>query len=460
MTPRRTVDSPLGRSVGLFCGCWFRRTTNKQRRCGAGNCELVRGSLVVCRSRGEAALLHGIPALDRVDVWDGERLEQLELYSVASVIADKHPAKHLTRDPDFGAQTSKGFNRWGRSYSSGFQSLATPYSEMGAPPPPPHPGRNSLKIPLDVQSRLEAIFRENCGGKPYLTAIEAAAVFMQTGLAKADLSRIWDLADFNRDGHFNMNEFVHAMWLIELQTGGSQSSALPLQPRPSPHSATNPYPPPPSTPNHIAIPPPYLATTYQIPPPPPQTFSVPPPPPCQWQQTSLTAAPCYHEAAHPGYPPLPAPQPEPTKTSKAMICAGCEAGILPDDIIYYCAECDKRHNGLSYCERCYSAGGVSNCKHGGPKRVKLKEDVLPIRDKDGSWLMGVKCINCKTKMKKKDLCFKCNQCWDPDFCPNCWRSKDKRCKHAAKGNVKMCRVGRKDDEIDEIIDGVLSVLGG
>lgn len=371
---------------------------------------------------------------------------------MAGVVTEKHPAKHLDET------ASRAFNPW-TSHSAGSQSPAPPYSAMGASPPAPHP-RNALDIPPAVQARLEGIFHENCGGKPYLTAIEAAAVFMQTGLTKADLSRIWEQADLNQDGRFNMNEFVHAMWLIELQTGRGHPSTLP-QPRPSSyHSATSPYPSPPPTSSHIAGPPPYQATSYQVPPPPPQTFSVPPPPPHQWQQTGFTAVPGYHTAAHPGCPSMPAPQPEAMKMKKAMICAGCEAGILPDDIIYHCAECDKKHNGLSYCERCYSAGRAGSCTHG-LKRVKLEEDDLPIRDKDGSWLMGVKCIKCKTKMKKKDLCFKCSNCWDPDFCPSCWRSKDKRCKHAAKGKVKMCRVGRKDDdEIEEIIDGVMSVLGG
>ncbi|KAL3952091.1 hypothetical protein ACCO45_013808 [Purpureocillium lilacinum] len=323
---------------------------------------------------------------------------------MAGVVTDKHPAKHLEET------ASRAFNPW-TSHSAGSQSPAPPYSAMGASPPAPHP-RNALDIPPAVQARLEGIFHENCGGKPYLTAIEAAAVFMQTGLTKADLSRIWEQADLNQDGRFNLNEFVHAMWLIELPNGKGPSI-----------DAT-------SAPSVVVS--------------------------KRNESLSIAAA---HIKPHRRSSAISSNIPEAMKMKRAMICAGCEAGILPDDIIYHCAECDKKHNGLSYCERCHSAGRAGSCTHG-LKRVKLEEDDLPIRDKDGSWLMGVKCIKCKTKMKKKDLCFKCSHCWDPDFCPSCWRSKDKRCKHAAKGKVKMCRVGRKDDdEIEEIIDGVMSVLG-
>ncbi|UNI17548.1 hypothetical protein JDV02_003881 [Purpureocillium takamizusanense] len=269
--------------------------------------------------------------------------------------------------------------------------------------------------PPSIQARFEGVFHQHCEGKPYLTAIEAAAVFMQagqqTGLTKADLSSIWEQADADRDGRFTMGEFVHAMWLMELQ---GASPCPPYQASPQASAPVSPFLPR-AFPPRAALPP-FL----------PQTF-----------------------------PPQP-PQAAPMKMSKAMICAGCEAGILPDDIIFHCAECSKPQ-GLGYCERCVSGG--ARCPHG-LGRVKLEEHELPIRDKDGSWLMGVKCIKCKTKMRKKDLCFKCSHCWDPDFCPSCWRDKDKRCKHAARGKVKMCRVGRKDDGIEDMIDGVVSVLGG
>ncbi|KAM4065718.1 hypothetical protein HRG_010566 [Hirsutella rhossiliensis] len=143
--------------------------------------------------------------------------------------------------------------------------------------------------------------------------------------------------------------------------------------------------------------------------------------------------------------------------SKAMICRGCEVGILPGDVIFHCKRCKR--GGLSYCESCYAPSRA--CGHG-MKRVKLEDDKLPVRDKDGSLGLGLKCYKCKTKMVKKEICFKCNSCWDPDLCASCWRQPGKRCKHAGKGKVKMCKVGRKgdDDEMADVVDGIISVFIG
>ncbi|KAJ6441053.1 BolA domain-containing protein [Purpureocillium lavendulum] len=366
--------------------------------------------------------------------------------------------EHPSSDPASGPETaSRGWNPWSGNRP---QSPAPPYSESGPTPPPQLPPRNSYQAPAPVRPHIERLFHENCEGKPYLTAIEAAPLFLQSGLAKSSLSDIWEQVDLDRDGRLNIDEFAQAMWLIELRTGGTGGylQTTPAQPpdmaassnqphsRPSSyHSAISPYPSPPSSSHPVAIPPPYQRAPYQSYPS-SQPYSAPPLQPQQWQQAN---------------PAIPPPPPDLMTMSKAMICAGCEAGILPDDVIYHCAKCDKKNDGLSYCERCYAAGQGRDCQHGGSKRVKLTEGDLPIRDKDGSWGLGVKCIKCKTKMRKKDLCFKCSHCWDPDFCPNCWRSKDKRCKHAAKGKVKMCRVGRKeDDDIWNIIDDVTEVLVG
>lgn len=156
--------------------------------------------------------------------------------------------------------------------------------------------------------------------------------------------------------------------------------------------------------------------------------------------------------------PAPGQRLENIKMTKAMICAGCEAGILPGDTILHCEKCD---NGLSYCERCVDPR--MPCKHG-LQWVRLEEDEgLPVRDKDGDFGLGLKCYKCKAKIKTAEICFKCSRCWDPDYCAKCWRQKDRRCKHAAKGKVKMCRSGRKADDGDEIgdlVDGIVSALGG
>ncbi|KAF7552517.1 hypothetical protein G7Z17_g4281 [Cylindrodendrum hubeiense] len=75
------------------------------------------------------------------------------------------------------------------------------------------------EIPAAARSRYEKQFQDQCGGKSYLTGIEAAGVFFESGLGKSDLSRIWEETDRDRNGRFDKDEFVEAMCRLLLFSG-------------------------------------------------------------------------------------------------------------------------------------------------------------------------------------------------------------------------------------------------
>ncbi|KJZ80302.1 hypothetical protein HIM_00152 [Hirsutella minnesotensis 3608] len=90
--------------------------------------------------------------------------------------------------------------------------------------------------------------------KGYITGDEAVPFFSQSNLSEDALAQIWDLADFNSQGHLTPEGFAVAMYLIRQQRSG-RSAALPAtlppnlippsmrnQPRARPTSAFDPPP--------------------------------------------------------------------------------------------------------------------------------------------------------------------------------------------------------------------------
>ncbi|KAK2593646.1 hypothetical protein QQS21_008650 [Conoideocrella luteorostrata] len=178
--------------------------------------------------------------------------------------------------------------------------------------------------------------------------------------------------------------------------------------------------------------PPPAYTAYPTPPTQPQAWQHPPPPQ-HWQ----------------GQPIPPRPVQDMAMT-KPLICEGCEIGIIPDDFIYHCTQCSE--NGLSYCESCHATGRM--CTHT-MQRVKVVPDKkLSVRDKNGDWGFGLCCDKCSARIRKDDFVWYCDRCTNQDYCAGCWQNKTKRCKHGAKGKVKLKQVGRKRDSTEQIVDTV------
>lgn len=83
---------------------------------------------------------------------------------------------------------------------------------------------NSIEMPASARAVASGMFDECLrlgggadAGRDYLTGIEAAQVFMSSGLSDGDLAMIWDRTDLDRNGRFDREEFVQAMWLISIQ---------------------------------------------------------------------------------------------------------------------------------------------------------------------------------------------------------------------------------------------------
>lgn len=102
--------------------------------------------------------------------------------------------------------------------------------------------------PQDKQrfdSIFEGITKRN---KAFVTGEEAVPFFTNSKLSEEVLAQIWDLADINKEGHLNAEEFAVAMYLIREQRGNPAGAApLPatLPPNLIPPSFRNQIRPPP-----------------------------------------------------------------------------------------------------------------------------------------------------------------------------------------------------------------------
>ncbi|XWW95762.1 hypothetical protein V2A60_003729 [Cordyceps javanica] len=173
---------------------------------------------------------------------------------------------------------------------------------------------------------------------------------------------------------------------------------------------------------------------------------------------SQSPLPAAHAQTAADNPYVPQPIGQQTMV-EPMICQGCDAGLVPGDIAYCCDECK---NGVStFCEPCHRSG--KRCYHGvTPAKLEASRD-LKNEDKDGDFGFGLKCDGCKTKLKQGMLCWHCKRCFDPNFCKDCWKRRDKRCKHASQGKVQLRKVGKSSVTTEDILDGldtVGSILGG
>ena len=293
-------------------------------------------------------------------------------------------------------------------------------------------------IPSDAKARYERMFQDACNGKSYLTGIEAAIVFLNSGQHKDALSRIWEQTDSNRDGLFTRDEFVQAMWMIEVEKGTASHMQNAMQAQQQHDS----YPPTYST----------LAVPYA---PPPDQFhqNLPPvsqPSPSTQQQQQQTA-PFVHLGGF---------QSSVFKTREMrepMICRRCDEGLIPGDMIYQCDLCPD--SGTTFCEKCGLRGKA--CYHEATRSRLEAAPELKREDAEGDFGESVKCDGCRTKLKDGMLCWHCKRCFDPNYCKDCWKQAGKRCKHAKNGKVQLRRMGKSSSSsAGDILETVAEILLG
>ncbi|KAJ2973803.1 hypothetical protein NQ176_g6401 [Zarea fungicola] len=310
----------------------------------------------------------------------------------------------------------------------------------------PQPGN----MPAGSRARYERIFNEHTQGKPYLTGIEAAVVFLESRLHKSVLSSIWEQADTSRDGRFSSDEFCHAMWLIDLERGISPTSAQHQQYSTSYASA--------SAYQDVGGSSSYLPA-YPLPPPShqqqqqayyfPHGVSQPPGPPQLPHATMPYQPPVYQGE----YASQPFQLPKKLEMLEPCICQGCDVGLVSGDVVYRCTECK---GGVStFCSPCHGRG--KRCYHEVAASMLQAGEKLKNEDKDGDFGFGLKCDSCKTKLTEGMLCWHCRRCFDPNFCQDCWKKPGKRCKHASQGKVQLRRVGKSTVTTEAILDGLEKV---
>ena len=81
----------------------------------------------------------------------------------------------------------------------------------------------------DSADRLRLNFEDLGPRGGFLTTETAREVLVKTGLSKDELRKIWNLSDIDRDGYFDFDEYVVAMFLCDavIQKGRPIPKELP-----------------------------------------------------------------------------------------------------------------------------------------------------------------------------------------------------------------------------------------
>jgi hypothetical protein len=81
----------------------------------------------------------------------------------------------------------------------------------------------------DSADRLRENFEDLGPRAGFLNTETAREVLVKTGLGKEDLRKIWNLSDIDRDGYFDFDEYVVAMFLCDavIQKGRPIPKELP-----------------------------------------------------------------------------------------------------------------------------------------------------------------------------------------------------------------------------------------
>ncbi|KAF4437908.1 cytoskeletal-regulatory complex EF hand domain-containing protein [Fusarium austroafricanum] len=311
--------------------------------------------------------------------------------------------------------------------------------------PPTSGPMSNHSIPTAAREHYENIFVNEACGKPYLNGAEAATLYMGSGPSRADLSRIWEDSDRNHDGRLEKEEFVQAMWKINLQAERLQANttlqrdqSMPLGYQPSPMHPLQQY-----QPNHLS----YDATTNNA-------------PPVQTRRPYGSNSP---QPIQKGQPSDPNQRGMPkVELLTAIRCKGCLIGLAPSDIVY--------HSSNEYfCTACPHPPNFTQA-------TLIVGKGLPTHSP--SLLDG--CSGCWKDIKKGGMMWRCKKCWDDkSLCEKCWKKSKKHCKHVASGQVILMRVvdGQDDDDdddnsssnnnnnnnddddgLEDLIDGIVSIV--
>merc|ERR1740128_121441 len=115
---------------------------------------------------------------------------------------------------------------------AGVQPSVMPVSAPhSVPVPVAAPVTIEWAIPQQKRVAFSAQFQVNDKARTgFLAAVQARSVLLQTGLAQQTLATVWNLADIDKDGKLNVEEFILAMHLCDMgQKGEPLPDPLPIQ---------------------------------------------------------------------------------------------------------------------------------------------------------------------------------------------------------------------------------------
>ncbi|KAF4337165.1 cytoskeletal-regulatory complex EF hand domain protein [Fusarium beomiforme] len=307
------------------------------------------------------------------------------------------------------------------------------------------------QIPLSTRQHYERVFMNEAHGKPYLNAVEAATLFLERGLTKEEVSKIWEDSDQDHDGRLGKEEFVQAMWKIDFHTGRARSDQMNSSMsegqsnhlaygRPQAYGSV-----PTSSPQHYER---YYSTYNPI---------------------SANTAPVQHwpsyESNHQQSGQTQVMNPIQQGTPKAELltatcCKACGVGLVPSDSAY-------RSSTDFFCTTCpRPPTSVQVVLVAGKGIQKYKPSVLS------------GCSACWREFKKRQMIWRCKKCWDKTLCEKCWKKVKRHCKHVSTGQVIMMRVvdgkynedngddnpedggndGGDDDGLEDVIDAIDAIV--
>merc|ERR1719509_83924 len=92
---------------------------------------------------------------------------------------------------------------------------------------PPAPAEIPWLIPQPIRVKSSQMFQANDRARTgFLAAVQARNLLLQTGLAQQTLAGVWNLADIDKDGKLNTEEFCLAMHLCEVAMKGEPLPAM------------------------------------------------------------------------------------------------------------------------------------------------------------------------------------------------------------------------------------------
>uniref|UniRef100_A0A183AV14 Intersectin-2 n=1 Tax=Echinostoma caproni TaxID=27848 RepID=A0A183AV14_9TREM len=138
-----------------------------------------------------------------------------------------------------------------KSHSNGVQNVTSNSATINTISPvlstntantsPPAGANDAWSMSPSSRPKYRLLFNQHDRNKRgFITGVEARGIFIKSGLSQQILAHIWNLADLDRDGNLNCDEFCIAAYLIEQAVNGTPPPpTLPLSLLPSPHQASS-----------------------------------------------------------------------------------------------------------------------------------------------------------------------------------------------------------------------------